>query len=87
MQRGFIVYQSADLSLPNGNVVSKERLIANAESNWERWGKQGNNFLKGAVFYRNDRNLRLAAFLLHQSVESVLIAAIQAVMGYEVINA
>jgi HEPN domain-containing protein len=34
--------------------------------------------------YRTNNNFRLAAFLLHQSVESVLKAIIQAVIGYRV---
>jgi HEPN domain-containing protein len=84
-QEGFIVYQAPDLGLPSGNAISNECLIANAESNWERWGKQGSDFLKGAAFFRDDGNLRLAAFHLHQSVESVLIAVIQAVTGYHVV--
>jgi HEPN domain-containing protein len=84
-QGGFIVYQAPDLGLPSGNAISTEQLIANAEANWERWGKQGSDFLKGAAFFSDDRNFRLAAFHLHQSVESVLIAVIQAVTGYHVV--
>jgi HEPN domain-containing protein len=41
--------------------------------------------LNGAAYFRDDGNFRLAAFHLHQSVESMLIAVIQAVTGYQVI--
>ena len=84
MEKGFIVYQSTELLLPDHKKVSKEILIERAKFNWERWGVQGKEFLKGAELYRVDNNCRLAAFLLHQSVESVLKAIIQAILGYRV---
>lgn len=84
MEKGFIVYQSPELLLPEHQEITKEILIERAKFNWERWGVQGNEFLKGAELYRADSNFRLAAFLLHQSVESVLKAIIQAILGYRV---
>jgi HEPN domain-containing protein len=84
MDKGFIVYQAPDLLLPQHQQITKEVLLERAKFNWERWGIQGGEFLKGAERYRADDNFRLAAFLLHQSVESVLKAIIQAVIGYRV---
>jgi HEPN domain-containing protein len=84
IEKGFIVYQSPELTLPEHKEITKEILIERAKFNWERWGVQGKEFLKGAELYRADSNFRLAAFLLHQSVESVLKAIIQAILGYRV---
>ncbi|WP_166727616.1 HEPN domain-containing protein [Mucilaginibacter gilvus] len=84
MEKGFALYQSHELILPEHQGITKEVLLERAKFNWERWGKQGSEFLKGAELYRADNNFRLAAFLLHQSVESVLKAIIQAVIGYRV---
>jgi HEPN domain-containing protein len=84
IENGFVLYQSPDLILPDHKEITKEILLERAKFNWDRWGKQGNEFLKGAELYRADNNFRLAAFLLHQSVESVLKAIIQAVIGYRV---
>ncbi|WP_419699845.1 HEPN domain-containing protein [Mucilaginibacter sp. NFX135] len=84
MDRGNVLYQSSELALPAHTEITKGILLARAQFNWERWGNQGNEFLKGAELYRMDNNFRLAAFLLHQSVESVLKAIIQAVIGYRV---
>jgi HEPN domain-containing protein len=84
MEKGFVLYQSSELILPGHQEIAKEVLLERAKFNWERWGKQGNEFLRGAELYRADNNFRLAAFLLHQSVESVLKAIIQAVIGYRV---
>ncbi|NNU33928.1 HEPN domain-containing protein [Mucilaginibacter sp. S1162] len=84
MDKGNVLYQSPELSLPTHPEITKGILLTRAQFNWERWGKQGNDFLKGAELYRADNNFRLAAFLLHQSVESVLKAIIQAAIGYRV---
>ena len=84
MDKGFVLYQSPELILPAHQEITKEVLLERATFNWDRWGKQGNEFLRGAELYRADNNFRLAAFLLHQSVESVLKAIIQAVIGYRV---
>jgi HEPN domain-containing protein len=84
IKKGFVVYQSPELILPACQQISKEVLLERAKFNWERWGKQGSEFLKGAALYQADSNFRLTAFLLHQSVESVLKAIIQAVIGYRV---
>jgi HEPN domain-containing protein len=84
MEKGFILHQSPELILPELQEITKETLLERAKFNWERWGRQGNEFLRGAELYRADSNFRLAAFLLHQSVESVLKATIQAVIGYRV---
>ncbi|RYE41396.1 MAG: HEPN domain-containing protein, partial [Sphingobacteriales bacterium] len=84
MDKGNVLYQSPELTLPAHPEMTKRILLARAQFNWERWGKQGNEFLRGAELYRADNNFRLAAFLLHQSVESILKGIIQAVIGYRV---
>lgn len=84
MEKGVTLYRSPGLMLPEHQEVTKEVLLERAKFNWERWGLQGKAFLRGAEFYRADNNFRLAAFLLHQSVESALKAIIQAIIGYRV---
>jgi HEPN domain-containing protein len=84
MEKANILYQTEELTLPAHQEITKGILLARAQFNWERWGKQGSEFLSGAELYRTNNNFRLAAFLLHQSVESVLKAIIQAVIGYRV---
>jgi len=84
MEKGFILYQFPELILPPHQEITTKILLERAKFNWERWGKQGSEFLRGAELYRADNNFRIAAFLLHQSVESVLKAIIQALIGYRV---
>ena len=84
MERGIIIYQAPDLVLPTHEPIATDVILERAKINWERWGVQGKAFLKGAEFYREEGNFRLAAFLLHQAVESTLKAIIQAIIGYRV---
>jgi HEPN domain-containing protein len=84
ISKGRIIYKAPELELPEIKTVSKDVLIERAKFHWRRWGMQGKEFLKGAERYNAERNYRLAAFLLHQSVESVLKAIIQAILGYRV---
>ncbi|MDP9081317.1 MAG: HEPN domain-containing protein [Bacteroidota bacterium] len=84
MEKGFVLYKAPELVLPAHQEITKEILLERAAFNWDRWGKQGSEFLRGAELYRTDNNFRLTVFLLHQSVESVLKAIIQVVIGYRV---
>jgi HEPN domain-containing protein len=84
MEKGIVVYQTPDLILPTLEPITKEVVLERAKFNWGRWGGQGKAFLKGAEFYRAEGNFRLAAFMLHQAVESTLKAIIQAIIGYRV---
>lgn len=82
--KGRTVYTASDVQLPPLSEISKEDLLERAKFHWQRWGTQGKAFLKGAESYYSEDNYNLAAFLLHQSVESVLKSIIQAIIGYRV---
>jgi HEPN domain-containing protein len=84
MEKGYILYRAPELVLPDHQEITKEILLERAKFNWERWGTQAKEFLKGAAFYRANKNYRLDVFLLHQSVESALKAIIQVILGYRV---
>jgi HEPN domain-containing protein len=75
-----VIYLSGDLFLPVRQSVSSQDLPAN----WERWHIQGKDFLKGAAFYLQLEAYGPALFLLHQCVESLLVAVIRAVLGYHI---
>ncbi|WP_345213699.1 HEPN domain-containing protein [Mucilaginibacter gynuensis] len=82
--KGNIIHQSPDVHFPAKPDMSGEDFAGSPTYNWERWGIQGKQFIAGAVFYQADHKYRLAAFLLHQAVESILKAVIQAVLGYRI---
>jgi HEPN domain-containing protein len=82
--KGFVVYQKAGVELPATQVISGAILEARAKFHWDCWGKQGEALLKGAEFYFNNGNYRLAAFTLHKATEAILKAIIQSVTGYRI---
>jgi HEPN domain-containing protein len=82
--KGIVAYQATDFELPEHEVITHEVLMERAKLPWERWGVQGKEFFSGAEIYRSEDNFRLAAFLLHQSVDGTLKALIQAILGYRV---
>jgi HEPN domain-containing protein len=84
IKQGNIIYQAHSLELPLAQDITNEVFIERAVFHWERWGRQGKDFLEGTAFYMGIQNYRLAAFLLHQAVESTLKALIHSILGYRV---
>ena len=84
ISKGNVIYKAPELELPGVQQISNAVLLERANFHWQRWGVQGKEFLNGAERYAADNNYRLASFLLHQSVENVLKAIIQVVLGYRV---
>jgi HEPN domain-containing protein len=82
ISRGMNIYRLPELQLPEFQMVTEEELIKRASIDWERWGLQGQSFLKGAKYYIENSDFTVAVFLLHQAAESTLIAIIKAVLGY-----
>jgi HEPN domain-containing protein len=62
-------------------VEDRERIQLVTRS-WERWGTQARGFQLGAETYLGDENYSLAAFMVHQAIESTFIAAINMELGY-----
>jgi len=82
LSKGLNVYRVPEFSLPAFQLLSREAYIEKSITDWERWGVQGKEFLKGAKYYIDNGNYTLGAFMLHQAAESTLIAIIKAVTGY-----
>ncbi len=78
------LYVSGDLLLPNTNIMRPHLNIDLSEANWERWLKQGKEFLLGAEYYLSVQAYATALFSLHQSSQCILIAIVKAVLGYKI---
>ncbi len=83
-RKGYIIYQDANLTMPEPGVIANSSLIEKAASDHERWATQAKAFYDGAKYYLTKDNYRLAVFLLHQAAESTLIAVIRCISGYRV---
>jgi HEPN domain-containing protein len=84
MKSSKLIYQQEGLHLQEHQDVPKEDRQEIAKYHRQRWGGQAQEFLKGAKRYYQDGNHKLAAFLLHQAVESALSGVIRAAMGYRI---
>jgi HEPN domain-containing protein len=82
LEKGEAIYRSDKLELPPTIKLTREEIAGRRNKNWKRWGEQGREFYKGAKQYQQDKNYKLAAFLLHQAAESTLIALIKVGLGY-----
>lgn len=78
------LYLSGDIFLPNPHSISRNFELDLSEANWERWLKQGKEFLIGAEYYLSAKATSAALFSLHQCAECILVAIIRAVLGYRI---
>ena len=78
------LFVSGELLLPNANLLGKGLNLALSEGNWERWLKQGKEFLSGTEYYLSVQAYSAALFSLQQGAECILIAIVRAVLGYKI---
>lgn len=79
-----VVYLSGDLLLPG--IDDASAMPDDCLYSWQRWFKQGGDFLTGAEFFVGRKDYDAALFCLHQCAESLLTAIIRACLGYRVNN-
>jgi hypothetical protein len=77
-----VIYFSGRLFIPTGNTNSVIKNLNTSGDNWARWYGQADNFFDGAEYFIQSGAYRSALFLLHQAIESALMAIIIAVTGY-----
>ncbi len=78
------LYKASEAESLSAHAIDDQIWLDKAEKDWNRWGIQGKEFMKGAVRYIEDNNYTLALFSLHQATESSLIGIIRAVLGYRI---
>ncbi|MCO5948019.1 HEPN domain-containing protein [Mucilaginibacter flavidus] len=82
LYNGTEVYTSEGFTSPEHRAIGKDIWMETAGKDWNRWGKQGLQFLKGAKRFMEDEHYGIAAFMLHQAAESCLIGIVRVLSGY-----
>lgn len=82
IDKGIIAYQAPAIEFPPAKAVAKEMMLNRAVANWQKWGVQGEGFLKTAKQSVEDGNYILGIFNLHQAAESTMIGIINVLFGY-----
>jgi len=82
LRDGIVLYELDDRPLAEPKRLSRADAFRVAEEHFERVFKYSTSFAKGARFYRSEGDLNLAAFELHQSVESAYSALLLTLTNY-----
>lgn len=79
---GKVIYLNGGLMLPASASFDANASTIKTTFNWQRWNKQGKDFLNGADYYLQTQSYGAALFSLHQCAACLLIAVIRGVLGY-----
>jgi HEPN domain-containing protein len=78
------IYKAEDFEMPELPILTTEQIKVKAQLDFTKWNVQAQDFLRGARYYKELKSYNLAAFSLHQAVESVFIGIIKSVLGYKI---
>ena len=80
---GTLLYDAHRTSLANVCLPDWERVRWIAERDFARWDQQARAFFRSAQFNQDEKQWKIAVFLLHQAVEQGYQAILLAFMGYK----
>lgn len=82
-REGILLYDSGDLQLAEAKVLSEVEIREIAKADYEHWFKSASELLDGTYFFTNKNSLTKAAFLLHQTAESLYNCALLVLTNYK----
>jgi HEPN domain-containing protein/predicted nucleotidyltransferase len=82
-KEGILLYDSGEFELAEPRQLTKAEISQIAKDDYEHWFNRGCGFLKNTRFSISDRELNIAAFLLHQATESLLNCYLLVTTGYK----
>lgn len=82
-REGIMLYDAGDIPLSVGMAPDLARIRAVAEKDFEQWWRRASAFFKSVQFNRQEKEWKIAAFLLHQAAESAYQAILLSFTGYK----
>lgn len=82
-KEGILLYDAGNIPLAEQRELSTTERKAIAQEDFNYWYGDAVKFVKGALLYANDKDLNMAAFMLHQAAERTYNAAILVFTGYK----
>jgi len=82
-KEGILLYDAGNIPLAEQKELNAAERKQIAQEDFNYWFYDAVKFLKGAVLYTNDKDLNMAAFMLHQAAERTYNAAILVFTGYK----
>ncbi len=80
---GILIYDAGNIPLPEGVLPDLKLIRARAQKDFDQWRHRAGAFFKSALFNRQEREWRIAVFLLHQSAENAYQAILLSFTGYK----
>jgi len=82
-RRATLLYDGGNIPLIEGARPDLKQIRVVAEKDLERWGGQAKVFYRSALFNREQKELKIAVFLLHQAAEHMYQAIQLVFTGYK----
>lgn len=82
-EEGILLYDAGNIPLAQPAVLSPAERKQIATDDFEHWYGDAQVFLKTALFLKNEKNLNIAAFQLHQATERAYAAVLLVFTGYK----
>jgi uncharacterized protein len=82
-REAILLYDAGNIPLAKAAIPDLIRIKAAAQKDFERWKHQANAFFKSALFNMQQKEWKIAAFLLHQATEHTYQAILLAFTGYK----
>jgi HEPN domain-containing protein/predicted nucleotidyltransferase len=83
VKEGIVLYDVGAIQFAEAKALSSTEQKDLAELYYKEWFQRGISFLKGSKFYQQENDLKIAAFILHQSAESLFNTALLVFTGYK----
>lgn len=83
IREAILLYDAGNVPLVKGGPPDLLRIKEAAQKDFERWRRQAGAFFKSALFNIQQKEWRVAAFLLHQAAEHTYQAILLAFTGYK----
>jgi len=82
-REGIMLYDAGNVELAQKRELAPEEKRAMAQEDFDNWYSSTKEFFKTAKFSLSEHNLKVAAFLLHQSAERTFNTVILVFRGYK----
>jgi HEPN domain-containing protein len=82
-KESILLFDAGTVALADGPPPDLTRIRAVAQKDFETWWSRGEAFFRSALFNRQHKECKIAAFLLHQAAENVYQAVLLSFTGYK----
>lgn len=83
IKEGVLLFDKGTVQFAEPRELTPAEKKEKAQRYFETWFPQGSAFLNGSKFYKNEGNLKIATFELHQSAESLYYATLLVFTDYK----